>query len=454
MRKLITILTAWTCMFAAGCNPGREWAGVYSYASAAIPTEGGAAVPTEYTLTISAKNECFLRIVGYQTNENILCAVSVERSSASVSFVSFEDGSQENQFGVLEYTTRWPLFELIASDGGLSTNWIQLRPEVLRGNPGAYFSAGSIDTPASAVKTEWQACMRALSVLPQAPTSTSFDVPLELGHKYPRDESFQALRTADIPCSARGRLPDLDEQRGSDVKAVKAGRDADGYWVAYTYPAERMKANLHGYMTALVRLDSNGRSIGSQVVSEQMAYEGYVREVRSTMNAGLIRTCIREAELFAYDSNGDIAGELPNPRYTDEACGPPYPIGGTDGRSFFPLVFVAECRREGGTVVFCDERHTTLLSKALRTRAPDFNGHCLVTAMPEGGGRASYAVVNANDGTALPLPFDFVTKGKADYRLSGSTICFDGLIHLDRKARIAGGCYQMTADSFKRVETL
>ncbi|MET3931844.1 hypothetical protein ABIE51_003731 [Lysobacter sp. OAE881] len=311
------------------------------------------------------------------------------------------------------------------------------------------------------VRTSRDACIDSLREVGAGTGPLTFDVSRELGGlKASWPEAFEKLATVDVECRAPSPLPDEDDGQRGKSKAVRRGSSSNVHWVAYTYPAERPKANLYGYVTTLVRFDSTGKPVSAQIVSELMAYEGYVRHVRSTMKDGQIRTCIQEAELFAYGPNGDITGDLPTPRYTEEACGRPYVIGDTDGRSSFPLTSIKTCRRDDAVTDFCDERHVALMSKALRERTADFGSHHVLVAMPEGTGRQSFVAIDATNGVAYPLPFDSAEthskgpKGKGGgYRISGYDVCFDGIIHVNRRTRSAGGCYRMIDGAFKRLES-
>ena len=113
---------------------------MYAYYSEQGRTAGGSAIGTGYTLTIGDdRGDCFLQVQGFQVDEIILCSLEFEASQADIQFVSYEDGSVKNPYGVQLYEPGEVLFSLEKSEPRLVTIWRSLTPDEEVVEKGTYF---------------------------------------------------------------------------------------------------------------------------------------------------------------------------------------------------------------------------------------------------------------------------------------------------------------------------
>lgn len=131
---------------------------------------------------------------------------------------------------------------------------------------------------------------------------------------------YREVKPIPIECKPEIALSDLRNDMPDSFKAINAGKINSERWVIYLYPAERFTDELYGYMISLVVFDGKGMVVTKFDIAELMAYEGHIQVRRATVAHGSALVCTQEAELFSYNEVGDITGELPAPKLTDEQC--------------------------------------------------------------------------------------------------------------------------------------
>lgn len=124
----------------AGSGAGNDWPGVYAYYVDQGRTAGGSAIGTGYTLTIGDdRGDCSLKIHGFQVDQVILCSPEYEPGQADIQFVSYDDGSVKNPYGVQIYEPGEVLFSLEKSEPRLVTIWRSLTPDEVSSETGTFF---------------------------------------------------------------------------------------------------------------------------------------------------------------------------------------------------------------------------------------------------------------------------------------------------------------------------
>ena len=109
----------------------RGWQGRYHYAHSAGRTAGGTGIVVNYDLLLGppgARGGCVLTMLGFQTDERILCHTSAEGDGLTVMFHRYPDGRTVNKYGVAVYKPGQPLFTLSRGDKPV-TRWQGLKPD-------------------------------------------------------------------------------------------------------------------------------------------------------------------------------------------------------------------------------------------------------------------------------------------------------------------------------------
>ncbi len=117
--------------FAGHGSVDGPWMGDYTYYNSF--SDGIQPVITDMKLRITRDDHCTLSWEGFQTNQKIICAVQKRKSEDGIAilFVSYDDGSLKNQYGVEIYKPRERLFSLVRANGKeLVTVWSNVyRPD-------------------------------------------------------------------------------------------------------------------------------------------------------------------------------------------------------------------------------------------------------------------------------------------------------------------------------------
>jgi hypothetical protein len=106
----------------AAVQAAGPWDGTYVFEQGLGKNPGGMALFITHTLKVDG-SDCRLDAEGVQTNEHIRCKATANGDKLEVAFVSFKDGSMQNQFGKKEYTANQPLFTLTRSGNSIATTW-------------------------------------------------------------------------------------------------------------------------------------------------------------------------------------------------------------------------------------------------------------------------------------------------------------------------------------------
>lgn len=116
-----------------------QWNGKYVYEFSFGETTPDVVAVVEYALILNGNN-CWLRVQGYQVNDDIICRAEVVEDSVKVRFVSYSNGSVENVYGVQLYKINEILFALIGdASGGARTQWGSLKPDEKLPSVGQFF---------------------------------------------------------------------------------------------------------------------------------------------------------------------------------------------------------------------------------------------------------------------------------------------------------------------------
>lgn len=82
----------------------ENWAGDYAYAVPYGVSFGGSPIAVEYLIKIRPEGaECEIEISGFQTFEEIVCAVQAKRKSIELTFQGYKSGDLKNAHGVQIY---------------------------------------------------------------------------------------------------------------------------------------------------------------------------------------------------------------------------------------------------------------------------------------------------------------------------------------------------------------
>ena len=122
------------------------WDGRYVFTDHIGHTAGGSPMSVEYVVTVTpaVARPCFIRMEGFQTDEELLCTARENGNKLVLDFKSYADGSVKNIHGVGVYPVGAPLLTLewLENKSGrtLRTTWQNLgaldgKPK----QPGVYF---------------------------------------------------------------------------------------------------------------------------------------------------------------------------------------------------------------------------------------------------------------------------------------------------------------------------
>lgn len=117
-----------------------SWYGTYVY-SQQVPRGSGDNMimgSVDYRLTVTNRG-CRLDMQGVMTNTHIRCSARINGQNLVVSFLSYTNGRQVNEYGTRLYRPGQALLTLQRSGRGLTTHWQAIRPDDDRVRSGRYF---------------------------------------------------------------------------------------------------------------------------------------------------------------------------------------------------------------------------------------------------------------------------------------------------------------------------
>jgi hypothetical protein len=132
-------------MFAPFSALAKEtsWDGEYRYAHKAGKTAGGSNIVVTYEIMLSSPPEpsCSVSIVGFQSNEWLMCTPQIDKDGLTLKFRFYETGKVTNQYDVAVYKVGEPLLRLSrGQDGKLTTTWLGILAKDEAARPtGKYF---------------------------------------------------------------------------------------------------------------------------------------------------------------------------------------------------------------------------------------------------------------------------------------------------------------------------
>ncbi|BDU36672.1 DUF5991 domain-containing protein [Vibrio nigripulchritudo] len=113
--------------FASSASVSNEWDGTYGCELDMGKSNSGLNTWSEYELKIE-NNSCSLTILGFQTNENIMCQSQLVDGTLNILFASYADGSFKNLYGVQVYKVNENLVQLTKENNEILTEWKSLWP--------------------------------------------------------------------------------------------------------------------------------------------------------------------------------------------------------------------------------------------------------------------------------------------------------------------------------------
>lgn len=135
VMTIVFLLTPHICMG----QESFEWEGEYRYQSQLGKTFGGSPIVIDMNLHINADDSCSLVINGYQISEKIICKAVSDPRGKQITFVSYDSGKIENEYGVQQYQVGEALFSLERSQGRVLTIWQALKPNNVEKSMGSFF---------------------------------------------------------------------------------------------------------------------------------------------------------------------------------------------------------------------------------------------------------------------------------------------------------------------------
>lgn len=130
--------------FMASCQSSDSWNGTYVYEADLGRNVADTPVLVEYTLKID-NGTCRIGVIGYQTDEDIICTRAVKDGSLDVMFKSYGDGKITNIYDVKVYDVGSVLFRLSSDSSGMITIWENLAPDDNVVKSGVYFIKSASD---------------------------------------------------------------------------------------------------------------------------------------------------------------------------------------------------------------------------------------------------------------------------------------------------------------------
>ncbi|HEY6530456.1 MAG TPA: DUF5991 domain-containing protein [Cellvibrionaceae bacterium] len=140
--KLLNYWTAAALLHISACAAALPITGSYKYESDAGATVAQEATSVTYSLDVST-DKCTLVASGFQTDEKIRCVAVEQAGSTLIQFVSYDNGSTLNAYGVEVYKKNGTLFSLQNKGKVLATTWKLMMPDGVRKPTGVYFKAAS-----------------------------------------------------------------------------------------------------------------------------------------------------------------------------------------------------------------------------------------------------------------------------------------------------------------------
>ena len=128
MKKFSITLILLSFFSLSACAQPEKWYGTYEYEALLGENVAEEQMSIEYTLII-AKEKCQIISKGYQIDETILCLAEESHNELEVKFLSFEDGSTKNIYGVESYPQESTLLKLVKKEKKLITQWKGLAPD-------------------------------------------------------------------------------------------------------------------------------------------------------------------------------------------------------------------------------------------------------------------------------------------------------------------------------------
>lgn len=138
MLAPLAVLAAAAAPAAIAAPAPSGWDGRYVYEEYAGRTAGGSPIMVTWTLTIRP-GHCSIHAEGYQTFEDLRCGTTAKGNTLAVRWISYADGSLQNQYGVRIYKPQQHLFTLTRAGKGLTTTWGGLQTNKEGKRPGRYF---------------------------------------------------------------------------------------------------------------------------------------------------------------------------------------------------------------------------------------------------------------------------------------------------------------------------
>ena len=132
---IILLLTSHACM----SQESFEWEGEYLYQDQLGKSFGGSPIVIDMNLRIKADDSCSLVVNGYQISEKIICRAVSDSVGKQITFVSYDNGKIENEYGVQQYQVGEVLFSLEHLQDKVLTTWQSLKPDNIEKTKGSFF---------------------------------------------------------------------------------------------------------------------------------------------------------------------------------------------------------------------------------------------------------------------------------------------------------------------------
>jgi hypothetical protein len=100
-----------------------KWEGEYLYQDQLGKTVGGSPIVVDMNLSIKVDDSCLLVNNGYQVSGKIVCKAVSNSTGKQITFVSYDSGKIEKEYGVQQYQVGEVLFGLEQSQDIVLTTW-------------------------------------------------------------------------------------------------------------------------------------------------------------------------------------------------------------------------------------------------------------------------------------------------------------------------------------------
>lgn len=130
MRCLVRLAFFYLVVVSTACSSktiDKTWFGEYEYRNSFW--DGNQSVITDITLKVSPDGGCSISWEGFQKSEQIICSADfdLKKNGLSINFISYSNGSYENEYGVVVYKPKSRLFLLTRSNRNVVlTTWSEL----------------------------------------------------------------------------------------------------------------------------------------------------------------------------------------------------------------------------------------------------------------------------------------------------------------------------------------